>query len=137
MKIKTYNELKQFETFEERYKFLQLKGMVGSATFGYERYLNRGIYQSRRWKKARDIVIIRDEGCDLGVIGYEIYDSIVIHHMNPLTPEVIESDDDCIYDPNNLIATTSRTHNAIHYGDESLLPKQIIERKPKDTCPWK
>jgi hypothetical protein len=134
---KTYNDLKQLNTFEERYKFLQLKGRVGAVTFGYERYLNRGVYQSTRWKKARDIVIVRDEGCDLGVMGYQIYDRIVIHHINPLSPEAIEDDDDSIYDPFNLITTCLRTHNAIHYGDESLLPPKIIERKPKDTCPWK
>jgi hypothetical protein len=133
---KTYKELIQLNTFEERYKFLQLRGIVGSSTFGYERFLNQGLYTSRKWRNTRDEVIIRDDGCDLGVAGYQIYDKIIIHHINPLTPEEIEFEDDSLYDLDNLISTSFKTHNAIHYGDINLLDKQIIERRPKDTCPW-
>jgi hypothetical protein len=133
---RTYQELRRLKTFEERYKYLKLKGIVGENTFGFNRYLNQLVYTSKRWKQTRDKVIIRDKACDLGVEGYEIYDCIVIHHLNPITIEDIELDRDIIYDPELLICTSSNTHKAIHFGNESLLPKPLIERRPNDTCPW-
>lgn len=137
--IRTYQELKKLNTFIERYEYLRLKNLIGQATFGYNRYLNQMIYMSKRWRKSRNEVIIRDMGCDLGMEGYEIYkgNHILIHHMNPLTIEQIENDDPAIYDPEFLISTTHNTHNAIHYSDESLLTKEPIIRRKNDTCPWR
>lgn len=136
--IRTYSELINFPTFEERFQYLNLDGVVGKDTFGYDRYLNQQLYhRSRKWKKARDKVIIRDNGCDLGIEGREIYGKIIVHHMNPITMEDILNDRDWIYDPEFLICTTHTTHNAIHYGDEHLLMTAPIERSPNDTCPWK
>jgi hypothetical protein len=136
--IKTYSELITLPSFEERFRYLNLDGRVGKDTFGYDRYANQQLYQrSRKWKKARDTVIIRDNGCDLGVEGYEIFGKIIVHHMNPITMEDIIKDRDWIYDPEFLICTTHITHNAIHYGDEHLLITAPIERSPNDTCPWK
>jgi len=135
--IRTFRELTRLKTFEERYKYLQLKSTVGKSTFGGDRYLNQLLYKSDRWKRTRDNIIIRDEGCDLGVDDYRIYGRIVIHHMNPISLEDVELDRDLIYDPEGLICTTHNTHNAIHYGDESLLPQLPNERRPNDTCPWK
>lgn len=136
---RSYSELCQLKTFEERFAYLQLKGIVGESTFGYDRYLNQTLYMSRRWKRARDIVIIRDNGCDLGIDSsdYEIRGIIQIHHMNPLTPEDIELGRDIIFDPEFLICTSPSTHKAIHYGDASLLPRLPIERRRNDTCPWR
>lgn len=135
--IRTYSELRTYKTFIDRYNYLKLRGSVGIETFGYDRYLNQVLYRSRRWRRTRDGIILRDNGCDLGVEGYDIYDKIIIHHMNPLTIEDIENDVDEIYDPEFLISVSFNTHQAIHYGDESLLPKEPIERKPYDTCPWR
>lgn len=136
--IRTHSELITLPTFEERYKYLKLSGRVGADTFGFDRYLNQKVYQhDPRWKEARDIVIIRDNGCDLGLEGYEIYGKIIVHHMNPITVDDILHDRDWIFDPEFLICTTHITHNAIHYGDEKLLAKAPIERKPNDTCPWR
>lgn len=135
--IRTYRELSRLRTFEERYEYLKLAGTIGVTTFGYDRYLNQILYTSRDWKKARDIVIVRDEGCDLGMEDYEIQRGIWIHHMNPLTPEDIESGSPDILDPEFLISTSRRTHDAIHYGDISLLPKHHIDRRQNDTCPWR
>jgi len=135
--IRTFRELTRLKTFEERYKYLQLKSTVGKSTFGGDRYLNQLLYKSDRWKRTRDNIIIRDEGCDLGVDDYRIYGRIVIHHINPISIEDVEFDRDFIYDPEYLICTTHGTHNAIHYGDESLLPQLPNERRPNDTCPWK
>lgn len=135
--IRTYSELRTYKTFIDRYNYLKLRGSVGMETFGYDRYLNQVLYRSRRWRRTRDGIILRDNGCDLGVEGYDIYDKIIIHHMNPLTIEDIEDDADEIYDPEFLISVSFNTHQAIHYGDESLLPKEPIERKPYDTCPWR
>ena len=136
--IRTYSELSRLKTFEERYRYLQLKGSVGKETFGFDRYLNQVWYQRNpKWKSARDAVIIRDNGCDLGIEGREIYGKIIVHHMNVITLEDLERDRDILYDPENLISTMHTTHNAIHYGDESLLILDPIERKPNDTCPWK
>jgi len=135
--IRTYSELRTYKTFIDRYNYLKLRGSVGIETFGFDRYLNQVLYRSRRWRRTRDGIILRDNGCDLGVEGYDIYDKIIIHHMNPLTIEDIEDDVDEIYDPEFLISVSFNTHQAIHYGDESLLPKEPIERKPYDTCPWR
>jgi hypothetical protein len=137
MKIRTYSELKNIKTFEGRYSYLQLKGIVGNSTFGFDRYLNQALYQTGRWKRTRDIVIIRDDACDLGIPGYDIYDRILVHHMNPITIEDVELDKDYIYDPEFLICTTYNTHTAVHFGNEDSLPKPIIERSKNDTCPWK
>ena len=138
MMNRTYSELITLPTFEERFKYLQLNGAVGRDTFGFDRYLNQYIYQrSQRWKSVRDKIIVRDNGCDLGVEGYSIYGRIIIHHMNPISVEDILSDRDWIFDPEFLICVSHRTHNAIHYGDESLLPQTLIERTKNDTCPWR
>ena len=135
--IRSYRELRRLRTFEERYFYLQLKGIVGESTFGFDRYLNQILYTSDRWLKTRDGVIIRDNGCDLGIEGYEIQERILVHHMNPITIEDVEEERDIVFDPEFLICTALRTHNAIHYGDVSLLPKLPIERRRNDTCPWK
>ena len=117
---------------------MQLKGSVGRETFGFDRYLNQVFYQRNpKWRAARDAVIIRDNGCDLGIEGREIHDKIIVHHMNVVTLEDLERDSDILYDPEYLISTMHTTHNAIHYGDEHLLMLDPIERKPNDTCPWK
>jgi hypothetical protein len=135
--IKTYSELSRLTTFEERYEYLRLDGVVGEATFGFDRYLNQVFYRSQRWKNVRDFVIIRDNGCDLGVEGYEIRGRILIHHINPITIEDIEKESAFLFDPEFLITTTHNTHNAIHYGDNGLLIKAPIERTKNDTCPWR
>ena len=137
MSIRTYSELITIPTFEERFKYLQLKGSVGKDTFGYDRYLNQLFYQTIEWKRLRRDLIIRDCGCDLGVEGYEIHGRIIIHHMNPITKEDLLDRTDYIMNPEYLICTTHSTHNAIHYGDESLLVTAPIVRSKNDTCPWK
>ena len=137
MSIKTYSELSQLPTFEERFRYLKLTGVVGKETFGYDRYLNQLFYSSKKWKAIRDHVIVRDNGCDLGAEGYEIHGRIIIHHMNIITREDIERESEYLLDPEFLITTTHNTHNAIHYGDESLLMSKPIERTKNDTCPWK
>lgn len=134
--IRSYSELKKLKSFRQRYMYLRLSGTVGVETFGRSRFLNQILYQSPEWKSARDKVIIRDGACDLGVPGYDIYDSIHVHHMNPIRPEDLENNLDLVLDPEFLICTTFHTHNAIHYGDESLLPKIHVERKPGDTTLW-
>lgn len=136
MTTRSYSELQRIRDFEERYEYLALRGSVGEATFGFDRYMNQQFYVSREWKQIRNHVIARDNGCDLGVEGYEIYDKIYIHHMNPMTREDIVHGNDDILDPEFLISTTHRTHNAIHYGDASLLPKVLVERRPGDTRLW-
>lgn len=135
--IRTYTELSKLQSFKERYQYLQLNGSVGLDTFGYDRYLNQNFYRSREWKSIRDQVIIRDNGCDLGIEGYEIQGRIYIHHMNPILIADIEDRTDFLLNPEYLITTTHNTHNAIHYGDESLLILPPVERAPNDTCPWK
>lgn len=135
--IRTYSELITFPTFKERFNYLKLSGLVGESTFGFDRYLNQMFYRSQRWKEIRDFVIIRDNGCDLGVEGYEIHSRIIIHHMNPITIEDIRKESEYLLDPEFLICTIHNTHNAIHYGDENLLIKVPIERSKNDTCPWK
>lgn len=135
--IKTYSELITLSTFKERYKYLQLSGAVGEETFGFDRYVNQKFYRSQEWKRVRDFVIIRDNGCDLGVEGYDIHGKILIHHMNPIRIDDIRFLSEYLMNPEYLISTTLSTHNAIHYGDESLLMAEPIERTPNDTCPWK
>lgn len=132
-----YSDLIKLKTFEERYEYLKFSAKIGEATFGYERYLNQMFYGSPEWKAFRRDVIIRDNGMDLGLEGYDITDRIEVHHINPITPEMIERNDPMLMDMENVICTSSRTHKAIHYGDKSLLPKDPIERKPNDTCPWR
>lgn len=121
----------------ERYQYLKIHGKVGEETFGLDRYINQSLYKSQRWKNIRSQVIIRDDGCDLGVDGHEIDRYIVVHHMNPITLEDIEEERDIVFDPEYLICCTSRTHQAIHFGDEGLLPKDYVERRPNDTCLWR
>ncbi len=137
MKIRTYSELARLESFEDRYRYLKLDGTVGEETFGFDRLINQIFYRSPEWKAARDLVIIRDHGCDLGVEGYEIHGKIYIHHMNPITRKDIESKSEILLDLEYLICTTHATHNAIHYGDESLLICGPVERTPNDMCPWR
>lgn len=137
MSIRCYSELITLPTYKERFNYLQLNGQVGQDTFGFDRYLNQNFYRSREWKRLRDQIILRDNGCDLGIPGYEIYGRVLIHHMNPITIRDIETMSDYLLNPEYLICTTHNTHNAIHYGDESLLCLGPIERKPNDTCPWK
>lgn len=137
MKIRSYSELSKLKTFEERYQYLRLNGMVGAETFGFDRYLNQMFYRSQRWKSVRDFVFVRDNGCDLGVEGRDIYGRYIIHHMNPITIEDIERESEFLLDPEFLISTIHNTHNAIHYGDEKLLVTAPIERTKNDTCPWR
>lgn len=135
--IKTYSELITIPTFKERYEYLRLKGLVGEETFGYDRYLNQSFYKSREWMDIRDYVIIRDNGCDLGMPGHEIHGRILIHHMNPITKEDILRRSKFLLDPEYLISTIKTTHDAIHYGDENLLMDEPIVRTKNDTCPWR
>lgn len=137
MKIRTYSELRRLSSIFDRFEYLKLGGQTGATTFGFDRYLNQAFYKSREWQKARREVIIRDNGNDLGVDGYPIGTGIIVHHMNPITMEdIIERKAD-IFDPEFLVCVSDRTHNAIHYGDIGLLPKDPIVRRPNDTCPWK
>ena len=135
--IRTYQELLTFETFEERYEYLRLVGVVGESTFGYDRYLNQLLYTSRRWRTLRDTIIIRDDGCDLGIKERDIGGMIIIHHMNPLTSEDIEDGTDAVFNPDYLICVSTNTHTAIHFGDSSLLHKPLKDRELFDTAPWR
>lgn len=137
MSIKTYSELILLPTFEERFKYLQLNGRVGDDTFGFDRYINQNFYRSAEWKRIRDLVIMRDNGCDLALEGYEIYGRILIHHMNPITVKDVELSTEYLMNQEYLICVTHNTHNAIHYGDEKLINKGPIVRTKNDTCPWK
>lgn len=137
MTIRTYSELITIPTFEERYKYLKIGGKVGEETFGFERYLNQEFYKSHEWQSIRRQVIVRDLGCDLGIEGREIHGKIIVHHMNPITIDDIVSASDFLLNPEYLICTLKSTHDAIHYGDESLLIKAPVERMKNDTCPWK
>lgn len=138
MWIKSYSELSQLETFEERFEYLRLDGIVGKDTFGFDRIFNQKFYRSEEWKQVRDFVIVRDNGCDLGIEGHEIYGNrIIIHHMNPISIDDIRHSTRNLLDPEYLITTIHRTHNAIHYGDEDQLIKAPIERVRNDTCPWR
>jgi hypothetical protein len=136
MRIRTYSELARLPSFEDRYRYLDLRGQVGEATFGYDRWINQDFYRSREWRQIRNHVIARDSGCDLGIEGYEIYDRIIVHHMNPMAVKDIVHGKDAIIDPEFLITTTHDTHNAIHYGDERLLPRPFAARGPGDTQLW-
>lgn len=136
MMTKTYSELRQFDNFDERFEYLKLNGQVGRATFGFDRWVNQKFYTSYEWKRARDLVIMRDDGCDLGIPGYEINAEILIHHMNPMSMDDIIHREEWIFDPNYLITTTKSTHNAIHYGSENPYPKTVISRNPNDTKLW-
>lgn len=133
---RSYSELIQFGTFEERFRYLALRGRVGDDTFGFDRYINQMFYASWEWKNVRTHVIARDEGCDLGVEGYDIHARLVIHHMNPMSPKDIIHGDESILDPEFLITTTHQTHNAIHYGDERQLPRPFVARRAGDTKLW-
>lgn len=135
--IKTYSELITIPTFEERYRYLRIGGRVGEETFGFDRYLNQVFYRSQEWRSIRDQVILRDNGCDLGIPGREIPSRIIVHHMNPLTMEDVVNRTEFLLDPEYLICTVKGTHDAIHYGDESLLIKAPVERRKNDTCPWR
>ena len=137
MSIRTYSEMIKLPTFIERFRYLQLKGSVGIDTFGHDRYLNQILYHSEEWKRFRRDVIIRDNGCDLGDEDYEIHGRILVHHINPITVEDVLRRDPKIFDFENVICVSHNTHNAIHYGDESLLVTEPIVRTPYDTCPWK
>lgn len=134
--IRTYTELSKLPTFEDRYRYLALRGTVGSSTFGFDRWVNQQFYTTREWHLIRRQVILRDNACDLGVDGHEINSRLVIHHMNPLNVDDIIHRDEDILDPEFLITTMHDTHNAIHYGDERLLPRPFVERKPGDTQLW-
>lgn len=137
MRVRRYSELRRLDSFEERFRYLSLAGQVGEATFGFDRYMNQMFYRSREWKLVRHQVIVRDNGCDLGIEGYEIHGRLLIHHMNPLLPDDIRDGNvEAMLDPQFLITTTHQTHNAIHYGDESLLPRPLVERRPGDTLLW-
>ena len=135
--IRTYSELITLPTFKERYEYLRLGGRVGEDTFGFDRYLNQAFYKSEEWRSIRDHVITRDNGCDLGMEGHEIFGRILIHHMNPIRKEDIINRSDMLLNPEYLICTIKNTHDAIHYGDESLLVIAPIERRKNDTCPWR
>lgn len=137
MTIKTYQELSQFSTFEDRYRYLRIGGRVGADTFGFDRVFNQRFYSSSEWKRVRHEVITRDMGCDLGIADREIFGRIIIHHMNPISLRDLEEGSDFLLNPDFLICVSHDTHNAIHYGDEHLLPRLPPERTPFDTCPWK
>ena len=137
MRKRSYRELLQLNSFEERFDYLKLAGEVGNPTFGYDRYFNQQFYHSSEWRRARNRIVLRDNGCDLGMPDYEIHGRIYIHHINPITKQDVEDFSDNLFDPDNLICVTFDTHNAIHFGDERTLPKTPIERAPGDTCPWR
>ena len=133
---KSYQELVMLPIFEERFRYLKIGGSIGHVTFGFERYLNQSLYQSRFWQQIRDQVLIRDGGCDLGIAGREIFARATVHHINPIAIEDIELRNDCVFDLNNLITTSRETHNAIHYGNESQFSHLPKERRKGDMCPW-
>ena len=134
---KTYEELVKLKTFKERYRYLKLSGRIGEETFGFNRYLNQVFYRSKEWKQFRNKIIIRDNGCDLGIDGMEIHSKILIHHINPITKKDILERSELLMDENNVICVSHITHEAIHYGDESLLQDEYIPRRPNDTIPWR
>lgn len=136
METLTYSELKKLKTYKERFDYLKRAGNIGEETFGPDRFLNQKFYASKEWKQVRDKVIVRDNGCDLGCDGYDIFDKPMIHHLNPVTKEQLVNHDPCLLDPENLITVTKLTHNAIHYGSFDILPTEPVERKPGDTKLW-
>lgn len=133
---RTYSDLIRLPTFDERFEYLNLAGKVGQETFGYDRYLNQILYSSPRWRKLRNEIIIRDNACDLAMPGFCVFDKVIVHHMNPITVEDIKNGDEIVFNPEYLICVSPDTHNAIHYGNRSLLPKVVIERQPGDTRLW-
>lgn len=133
---RSYSQLLRLDNFEDRFDYLSLRGQVAERTFGGERWLNQDFYRSREWKLVRQAVLARDLGCDLGVEGFEIFNKPIIHHMNPMDRDQIAHGDPVILDPEFLITVTHNTHNAIHFGDKTLLPTQIVERRPGDTTLW-
>ena len=135
--LRTYTELARLATFEERFDYLALTGQVGTATFGFDRYLNQRFYASTEWKKVRNFVLARDEACDLGIEGLDIRYMPLVHHMNPIQPKDLEEFNPDILEPEFLITTTKNTHNAIHFGDRSRLTPLVVERQPNDQCPWR
>lgn len=136
--MKCYSEMIQFPTIEERFEYLNLHGRVGIETFGCNRYINQNLYiYNKQWKHVRDEVIIRDDGCDLALPEFRIHSRIIVHHINPLTLEQFMNNDPLIFDPENLVCVSFNTHQAIHYGDKSLLPELPIERRKNDTCLWR
>lgn len=137
MTIRTYTELMKLQTFEERFRYLKLVARVGEETFGFDRYLNQQFYHSQEWKSIRNEIIIRDNACDLGIIGREMNKGIIIHHMNPITKDDLIHQSDFLLNPDYLICVSKKTHSAIHYGDESLLFDGLVERSKNDTCPWR
>ena len=137
MNIRTYVDLMKLATFEERFRYLKLVAKVGEETFGFDRYLNQQFYHSQEWKSIRNEIILRDNACDLGVLGREMYKGIIIHHMNPITKDDLIHQSDFLLNPNYLICVSKKTHSAIHYGDESILYTEIVERSKNDTCPWR
>ena len=137
MNIRTYSKLITIPTFEERYNYLKLNGIVGKETFGYDRYLNQLLYRSSDWRSFRDRIIIRDNGCDLACEGFELQSRIIIHHIDPITVEDIINKHPKVFDPENVVSTSHNTHLAIHYGDKNLISTTPINRYKNDTCPWK
>lgn len=135
--IKTYSQMCKFATFEERFEYLKIGGEVGIETFGFERYLNQSFYHSVEWRNIRDKIILRDNGCDLGMEGYEVSDRAIIHHINPISKYDIVNHTDILLNPEYLVLVSKRTHDAIHYSDESLLHEAFVERTKNDTCPWR
>lgn len=136
MKTRRYSEMRLFDTFEERFEYLKLVGEVGKATFGFDRWVNQQFYNSYEWKQARNFVIMRDEGCDLGVPGHEVHERLMVHHMNPILPDDLMNGSNWVLDAEFLVVVSHRTHNAIHYGDESLLARAPVQRRPGDTKLW-
>lgn len=135
--IRRYSELIRLKTFEERFEYLRIGGLVGESVFSFERYLNQALYTSQKWRLLRNKILVRDNGLDLGVPGHEIFGKIIVHHMNPLTREQFHEPDESMFDPEFLICVSEMTHRAIHYGDINLLNRGPAERRPNDTCPWK
>lgn len=135
--MRSYRELVRLKTFDERFDYLRLSGLVGAETFGFERYLNQTLYNSSKWRRLRNQIIVRDSGCDLGLEGYEIPGIIIVHHMNPIMVDDLKEFSEDVFNPENLICVSPTTHNAIHYGDKDLIPQLPVERRPGDTCPWK
>ena len=135
--MRTYRELSRLKTFDERFEYLKLNGFVGEETFGYDRYLNQMLYKSPEWRSLRRDIIVRDNGCDLGLEGHDIQGVIIVHHMNPISVDDLKTFSGDVVNPEYLICVSSLTHKAIHYSDKSLIPQMPVERRPGDTCPWK
>lgn len=135
-KIRTYSQLSMYETLEERYNYARLQGQVGLDTFGFYRWMNQSFYTSKQWRDVRNYVVVRDNGCDLGVPEFPIQHMVFIHHLNPMTVEQLVYGDDSVLDPEFLISVSHRTHNAVHFGDETLLPREFVPRRPNDTKLW-